>query len=287
MASEGQKPGLLLTVRALSPTLNEQQEKVAAFVLAHPEQVIHMSLSRLADQCGVSDATVFRLARRIGSAGYQDFKIRLAQELAVEHSPIYAPVNAGDSLIEAAQKVIRADQKALEDTLTILDLPTLEQVADRLLAARRVDIYGSGGAAVAALELQYKLIRVGVRGVAHTDAEMQLISATLLTDADAAVGISHSGESADTGHAMRVAKEAGATLIALTNHPASTIARLADLSLCTGAQEALAPGYPLGARVAQVGLIDILYTCMALQRSEETERRLAQVASTLYTHPRR
>jgi len=284
MASEGQKPGLLLTVRALSATLNEQEQKVAAYVLAHPEEVIYLSLSRLADRCGVSDATVFRFARRVGSAGYQDFKIRLAQELAIEHSPVYAPISAVDSLIEAAQKVIQADMKALEDTLTVLELPTLEKVADRLLTARCIDIYGSGGAAVAALELQYKLIRVGVRGVAHTDAEMQLISATLLTEADAAVGISHSGRATDTLHALRVAKEAGATLIAITNHPASPIAKLADLSLCTGAQESLAHGYPLGARVAQVGLIDILYTCMALKRAEETERRLAQVAGTLYAH---
>ena len=101
-------------------------------------------------------------------------------------------------------------------------LANLERAADALLAARRVDIYGSGGGAIAALELQYKLMRVGVRAVPHTDAEMQIISATLLTSADLAVGISHSGESHDVLHALKTARQAGARTIAITNHPLLT-----------------------------------------------------------------
>ena len=128
----------------------------------------------------------------------------------------------------------------------MLDFAALERAADALLAARRVDIYGSGGGAIAALELQYKLMRVGVRAVPHTDAETQLISAALLSPVDLAVAISHSGESQDLLHALKVAKEAGARTVAITNHPASPLAVLADISLRTAAQEALAHGYPLG-----------------------------------------
>ena len=111
---------------------------------------------------------------------------------------------------------------------------------------------------------------------------MQVISATLLTSADLAVGISHSGESPDVLHTLEVARSAGARTIALTNHPASPIARIADVSLSTAAQEALAHGYPVGARVAQVALIDVLYTCMALKRHEETELSQTRIAEALH-----
>jgi DNA-binding MurR/RpiR family transcriptional regulator len=273
---------LLLTIRALLPSLNEQEQKVGQYVLDHPSDVIHLSMSDLAKQCAASDATIFRFCKKVGAEGYQDFKIRLAQELVLARSATYAVVTAQDSLAEAVQKVITADIKALEDTWSVLDLAALERAVDALLGARRVDIYGSGGAAVTALELQYKLIRVGVRGVVHTDSEMQVISATLLTPADAAVGISHSGASSGIRHALEVARQAGAKIIALTNHPVSPIAELADISLCTAAQEALAHGYPLGARVAQVALIDVLYACMARRRGDETERNLARIAEALY-----
>ena len=273
---------LLLTIRTLLPSLNEQEQKVGQYVVDHPGQVVHMSVTDLAQRCVASEATIVRFCKKVGAEGYQNLKILLAQELRSAAAIPYHPVEAGDTLREAVRKVIAADVKALEDTLSILDLAAVERAADTLLAARRVDIYGSGGGAVAALELQYKLIRVGVRAVVHTDTEMQIISATLLTVADAAVGISHAGQAPEILHALQVARESGAKTVAITNHSASPIARAVDISLWTSAQEALAHGYPLGARVAQVGLIDALYACMALKRQAEVEHSLNRIAQALY-----
>lgn len=269
-------------MRALLPGLNEQEQKVGQYVLEQPQAVVRLPVSDLAQKCGVSEATVFRFCRKLGAEGYPDFKIRLAQELATLRDSTYREVLSDDSVSQAAEKVISADMKAIEDTWAALDFPSIEAAVGLLLAARRVDIYGSGGGAIAALELQYKLMRVGVRAVVHTDAEMQLISGTLLTPADVAVGISHSGESVEVRHALAGAKAAGARTIAITNHSASSIARLADVSLNTAAQEALAHGYPLGARVAQVVLIDVLYTAMSLQRREETERSQKRIEAALH-----
>jgi RpiR family transcriptional regulator, carbohydrate utilization regulator len=257
---------LLLTIRGLLPSLNEQEQKVGQYVLDHPDEVIHLAMVDLAERCGVGDTTIFRFCRRVKTDGYQDFKIALAQELNPRDSLVYEAVVAGDTAAVAAQKAIAGDVKALEDTLRVLDLEALDRAAVALLAARRVDVYGSGGAAVAAQELQYKLLQVGVRAIPHTDAQMQLMSAAMLSPNDVAVGFSHSGTAPDVRQALMKAKERRAVTVAVTNHPASPIARLADISLCTAAQEAAARDYPLGARVAQVGLIDVLYTCLMLKQ---------------------
>ncbi len=283
MDASGIAPGsLILAIRGLLPAFNEQEQKVGQYVLDHPLEVIHLAMNDLAERCGVSETTVFRFCRKVRTEGYQDFKIRLALELAAGQALTYAAAEPGDSVTEAAAKVIAADIKALQDTLSVLDVGALEKAADVLLAARRVDLYGSGGGAMAALELQYKLMRVGVRAVPHTDPELQVISATLLTDADAAVAISHSGEAQELLHALRIARDAGARTIAITNHPASPLAGLAEISLHTSAQEALAHGYPLGARVAQIGLIDVLYTVMALKCQVETEENQRRIAEALH-----
>lgn len=279
-------PSLLLMIRGRLPSLNEQEQKVGQYVLDHPDQVIHLAMRDLAGRCGVSDTTIFRFCRKIGTGGYQDFKIRLALESAPDRPATYATIEAGDDLLTAAGKVIAADTKALQDTLSVLHLPSLERAAAALLAARRVDIYGAGGGAIAALELHYKLMRVGVRGVPHTDAEMQVISAALLTPDDLAVGISHSGRSPDVLRALTLAKQAGARTIAISNHPTSPLAELAEISLCTAAQEALAHGYPLGARVAQVGLIDVLYTATALKRQAEVAHSQARIVKALHPQTR-
>ncbi len=280
-SAQATRTGLLLHIRAVLPTLNEQEQKVGQYVLAHPEEVVHLSVSEMADRCGASDATVFRFSKRVGAGGYQDFKIRLAQELHLALSTPYPELVPDDTVASTVKKVFVADTKALDDTLSVLDVSTLERAADILLAARRVDIYGSGGGAIVALELQYKLTRLGVPAVSHTDSEMQTISATLLSSADAAVGISHSGEAPDVYHALEVAGEAGATTIGIVNHTASPVAKLVKVCLATSAQEMHAQGYPLGARVAQLGLIDALYAVMVLKRPADAERSLQRISDAL------
>jgi RpiR family carbohydrate utilization transcriptional regulator len=276
------KAGLLLHIRAVLPTLNEQEQKVGQYVLGHPEEVVHLSVSEMADRSGVSDATVFRFSKRVGAEGYQNFKIRLAQELHLALSTPYPELEPDDTVASAVRKVFAADAKALDDTLSVLDMGALDRAADALLAARRVDIYSAGGGAVAGLELQYKLIRAGVRAVSQTDTEMQIISATLLTPADVAVGISHSGEASDIHRALELAGRAGATTIAIVNHPASPIAKQVQICLATSAQEMQAHGLPLGARIAQVGLIDALYAVMTLKRPEGSEQNLQHISEALH-----
>lgn len=282
MESSATTPGsLILMIRGLLPAFNEQEQKVGQYVLDHPREVIHLAMNDLAQRCAVSETTVFRFCRKVDTIGYQDFKIRLALELAAGQALTYASAEPGDSVAEAAAKAIAADIKALQDSLSVLDARALEAAADALLAARRVDLYGSGGGAIAVLELQYKLMRVGIRAVPHTDSEMQLISATLLTRNDVAVAISHSGEAQEILQALRAAKAAGACTIVITNHPASPLAEAADIRLLTASQEALSYGYPLGARVAQVGLIDVLDTVMALKRQAEVVDSQARIARAL------
>jgi len=272
---------LLLHIRALLPSLHEQEQKVGQYILSSPEEVVRLAIEDLAERCHASDTTIFRFCRKVGAAGYQDLKIRLAQGMAAARAPTYAVISDADTLSEIAAKAIQANVKALEDTLVVLDLPAVDRAAKVMLGARRVDIYGAGGGAIAALDLQYKLMRLGVRAVPHTDAEMQVVSATLLTAADVAVAISHSGESQDVARALVVAGRAGAQTIAITNHPGSPLAMAAQISLHTAAQESLAYGYPLGARVAQVGLIDVLYSYMALMRRAEVDQNHARIAAAL------
>jgi RpiR family transcriptional regulator, carbohydrate utilization regulator len=279
------KSGLLVGIRSVLPSLNEQEQEVGRYVLDHPEEVVHLSMAELAERSGSSDATVFRFCKKVIGGGYQEFKIRLAKELGAANSSVYVPVAREDSLVAAAAKIVAADVKALQDTLSMLDLETLHRAMDALQAAQRVHIYGSGGAAVAAMEMEYKLIRVGVSAVAQTDAKMQLISASLLVDSDVAVGISHSGESVEVLRSMAVARQTGASLIAITNHPGSALGQLVDITLSTSAQEGSGRGYPLGARVAQIALIDVLYGCLAQRRGDETERSLERIAQAVYSHP--
>lgn len=77
MAQTEPQPNLLLTIRGLLPSLNEQEQKVGQYVLDHPYEVIHLPMVELAERCRVGDTTIFRFCRRVQTEGYQAFKIAL------------------------------------------------------------------------------------------------------------------------------------------------------------------------------------------------------------------
>ncbi|MGQ9457114.1 MAG: MurR/RpiR family transcriptional regulator [Anaerolineae bacterium] len=272
------KPGnILLDIRGLLPSLSEQEQRVGAYVLAYPEQVISFSITQLAEAVGASDATVFRFCRHIGTEGYQDFKIALARALVSSHSLVYADVTPEDTMASVVAKVVEASVKALQDTAAVLDVDALERAVDAFLQAHRVEIYALGGAGVAAREMQFKMMQVGMRINAFLDARMQTMSAALLGPGDLAVGISHSGEDGHTVEALRIAREGGATTIAITNHPNSSLARTADICLVTSAAETpLESGSP-SVRIAQMAVVDLLYEGILLKGGEGLQSRLARV----------
>ena len=56
--------GPFLTIRALLPALNEQEQKVGQYVLERADDVIHLSIDALSQCCAVSNTTNFALAEK-------------------------------------------------------------------------------------------------------------------------------------------------------------------------------------------------------------------------------
>lgn len=58
------------------------EKTVADYILEHPRQVPSMSAEELADASYTSKATIVRLCQKLGLTGYQEFKIRLVEEMS-------------------------------------------------------------------------------------------------------------------------------------------------------------------------------------------------------------
>lgn len=273
---------LMVDVRGLLPSLNEQERKVAEYVLDHPEEVVRLAISDLAQAAQVSDATIFRFCRKVGARGYQDFKILLAQELSSTPVLVYRAIAPNDSLGEMVEKVIAAGLKALQDTWQALDLKQLDRTLEVILAANKVDIYGAGGSGLTARELHGKLLQLGLNARVYQDTETQMISAALLEEGDAAIGISYSGRLRETVESLALARTRGATTMAITNHPGTPITQVADLVLLTAAPHQSSRGDPLSARVAQLALVDVLYQGAILKRYHASQVRLKQITELVH-----
>ena len=57
------------------------ERRVAEFILKNPDQVVTLNVADIAEQSGVSDATVIRLCKHLGYTGFYQMKLQLAHEL--------------------------------------------------------------------------------------------------------------------------------------------------------------------------------------------------------------
>ncbi|MDX8051445.1 MurR/RpiR family transcriptional regulator [Lentzea sp. BCCO 10_0798] len=278
----------LVKIRSLLPGLARAEQRVAKVVLENPGTVAHRSITEVAEQAGTSETTVTRFCKAIGVGGYPELRIALAADTARSQAranhDMGGDIGPGDDLKQVVGKVAFADARAVEETAEQLDIESLDKVVQAVAGARRVDVYGFGASAFVAFDLQQKLHRIGLTCFAWNDTHIALTSAAVLTGADVAVGISHTGSTAETVEALRVARETGATTVALTNFPRSPITEIADHVLTTAARETTFRSGAMASRIAQLTVIDCLFIGVAQHHVDTAKTALEATYEAVSGH---
>ncbi|MET9906196.1 MurR/RpiR family transcriptional regulator [Streptomyces sp. NPDC006476] len=252
-------------IRTELPRLAGSLRKVGELILEDPAAVTHCSAAELGRRTGTSQATVTRFCRAIGLDSYQHLLIELAQERgrgevsAWGSTEIDTDISPEDSLERVVQVVGSADLRAIQQTIDRIDLDALERAAQALAKARRIDVYGVGGSGAVAQETETRLFRIGCQVRGWTEVHGAATSAALLTPADVAIGISHSGATRETLEPLEMAKERGATTIAITTDPRSPLARAADIRLISATSETSFRTGSIGGRHSVLMIVDCLY----------------------------
>ncbi len=261
-----QNSALLIKIDTLRHGLSETERKVADYILAHPGDVIYLSITDMAANSGVSDATVVRLCKRLGMHGYQELKVNLAQDIVSPLERIHEAVSESDSIGDVMKKVFQTTSQALQYTARIVNLQQLEQAVDTLEHARRVVIFGLGNSASVAKDMQHKFLRLAMNATAYSDNHMQRIVCAHLEKGDVCICISNSGSSRDVVDAAKFAHEKGATVIGMTGVGRSPLSEAADIWLEIASQETQYHILAMSSRIAQYTMIDSIYTCLALRQ---------------------
>lgn len=265
------QPALLLKMKALRSSFSKSEQRVLDYIMENPEKVIYLSVAGLAENSKVSDATVVRTCHKLGMTGYQDLKVTLAQDIVTPLQNIHEEVSAEDSMAVILDKVFQSTMHTLSFTHDTVRAADLEKAAEMILNARKVCVFGLGNSHSIAIDLQHKLMRLGIDAVAYTDSHMQAIAASYSRPGDVIFAISHSGSSRDIVDAAITAKKNGSKIISLTNIGSSPLSREADIQLFTASKETRYRIVALSSRIAQIAIIDTIYTYIAVHKQEAVE----------------
>ena len=271
---------LLARIEASFDELRKSERAVAEFVLAHPNEVLSISIAELACRVGVSQPTVARFVNALGYTGFKDFKLRLAQSLASGVAYVHRDVGPDDSLDEVAPKVFNRTIGALISVRNQLDAVRLKRAVELITRAGRMEFYGIGNSGIVASDAQHKFFRFGIPSVAYSDPHTQGMAATLLEEGDVVVAISASGRTPEIIRACELAREAGAEVIAITAS-GSPLARAATVLLAADVPEDPDVYAPMTSRIAHLAIIDVLSVSVALVSGPELIKRLERTKQTL------
>ena len=179
--------------------------------------------------------------KKMGFPNLSGFKLALARELT-ESSHRYIinnNIEAGESALETGRKLLDVNIGTLEKTLESLSDGVIERCAALMCAAKRLQFIGLGNSGFIAQDSAYKFYRIGLESFGLDNGHSMMIMAALARPGDVVAAVSHSGHSPEVLKAVRLAKENGATIIAITANRTSPLCEISNLVVPYQAEETL------------------------------------------------
>ncbi len=266
---------MLAKIKSARDGLRKSEQKVADVVLADPDGSVQSSIQAIATKASVSEPTVIRFCRALDCVGFQQFKLRLAQDLASQGTFFYQDVTANDSSKQLAGKLIDGAVASMVQMRNQLNYDALDDAIDLYGQCDRIEFYGSGGSAIVAEDAQLKFFRLGKPAIAYADPHIQHASAALLDEKSLIVAISHSGRSKDILNTVKIARQSRAKVISVTATK-SPLAEISDVNLSVDVVEDSDIFSPVKSRLAQMILLDIFSVGVAVRGGEEMLQQLSR-----------
>jgi DNA-binding MurR/RpiR family transcriptional regulator len=265
---------------------------ILQLVLDDPERVLREPFEQLAQRAGSSVPTVMRTCRDLGFAGLREFKLALAQALAVGGSPLHRAVSIDDGTAAVLGKITRSAAAAVEGMRSQLDAATLDAAVQAIAGAAHIDVFGAGNTSwFMATELQARLFRMGLSATTWADYHLQQVAAGAQRPGGVVIAITHVGGMPSLLDAVDIARAQGARLVAITR-PGTPLAERADLLLAVTVPDDAVMHVGIDAYLTHLTLIEVLTVLVAQRLGEPAVQRLRSVREALHrqgidvrTHP--
>ncbi len=267
----------LIRLREMHDYVGNAERIVAEQFLSNPTMILENNIRELAARIYVSPSTIVRLCKHLGFDGYRDFRQAVIYELALYQSSNKiegTDIEPGDKIESIVEKVTYKNISSLETTLNLLDIEKFKESVRLISSSKNLLLFGIGASLCVAKDAYLKFSRVNKPCYVNEDWHSQLIMAQNTTSEDVGIVISYSGETVEMVKCLEQLCANGTPSIAITRFAPSTIASMATHVLYTSASESLFRSGASASRIAQLNMIDLLYTVYATENYDECMARL-------------
>lgn len=252
-----------------SPT----EQAIIDYILENPEKTSRLTIYELAEKTYTSPSSIIRLCKKNGYSGYKDFSKELIYEQAIRSNYKVTDItdlSRTDETKDIILKVTHKNVLSLEETQMMLDPEVIDACVKAIHKCERLSIFGIGASQIVAKDAKLKFTRINKMAFVSEDWHTQLLYAKTMSAGDVALIISYSGKTEEMVKCAETAKENGAIVISMTQLGDSPIADIADYSLYVASNEFSFRSGAMSSRLAQLNLIDVIYSAYVGQMYDES-----------------
>ena len=268
---------VLQTIRSGMDGFSKGQKRIAAFILDNYDRAAFMTAARLGETASVSESTVVRFAAQLGYDGYPEMQKALQELIRGKLTSIQRIQVSRDQMSGAdiLGSVMQRDMNSIHNVIDRLDRDAFSCAVDKLLGAKHIYILGVRSSSFLAgylnfyLHLMFKNVTL-VQNAAAGEIFEQL---SQIGPRDVLVGISFPRYSNMGIHAMQLAHDRGADVVAITDSQMSPLYPLATTALLVRCE---ALSY-VDSLAAPLSLMNALILAVGQQKREEVSQVFAEM----------
>lgn len=181
-------------------------EKAIADYFLSNNQKEDFSSKAMKDRLFVSEASLSRFAKKLGFKGYREFIYRYEEGFIEENLPISFEF----------EEVLELYRVLLNDTTNYVNEEQITGFCRMLQEARNVVVFGIGSSGLAAKEMKFRFMRLGVMMEAVDSSDEMKMQSVMLGDDSMAIGISLSGRKEEVIFSLKKAAQGGAKTVLIT-----------------------------------------------------------------------
>ena len=224
---------ILGKIRKMLPDMPPNFRNIGSYILDHEQNVAFSSIYTISAAIGVSNASMVRFAKSLGLEGYQDFKREIQSELKFRISPAdKIALRELDHLPDEKRlvKLFQNEMNNLKNTFDGIKVEDIKEMADSIMACRRVFTSGFGATRHLVRVFEYTLMSSANKEVTVISGSVSDYSPALrtFTADDVMFLMTFPPYSEEVRHVAEVVKEKGGVLNLFTDSAACPVYSLAD-----------------------------------------------------------
>jgi DNA-binding MurR/RpiR family transcriptional regulator len=209
---------LVERVQDVAGNLTETEQRLISELLKAPREIALGTSSEFAARLGVHEATTSRLSRKLGFAGYAQFRAHLREEFLRGSAPASRISTTLDDTRSQGFLPLLIERE-ISALAAISDHVADERIVEaaKLLDCNRVFIYGHGNAETLVVLAERRLRRLGITTQRLTGTRRDLAEQMLtLGPSDAVLLFAFRRQPPDYVHVMEVAHDVGAPTVTIS-----------------------------------------------------------------------